>query len=404
VIVAVAVAIASLSLVVWVYAGYPAVLALLGRLRPRPRRREPLALPVSVIVPARNEAARIAVKIENLRAARYAGPVEIIVASDGSRDGTADVARGAGADIVLELPRCGKTRALTAAVEGASGAILVFTDADSLLEPDALAELVAAFADPGVGGVSGSEVRRVRGGGASVARGEGLYWRYEHWLKRLEDRAGNTVSAAGGLYAVRAELFRPPATLDGADDFAVSTEVVRAGARLAFEDRARVAIELPEHAGRELARKMRVMNQGLRAAFALGDLLLPTRGGLYALEVLSHKILRRLVPFALVTLLVSSAWLGLQSRPWSVLLALQAGFYGLAAVGLAGRGRSWGRRRIFWFPAYFCLANAAAALAVLSIIVGVRYTEWEPDRGDGGGGELGPHVGRAEAATEQPAA
>jgi cellulose synthase/poly-beta-1,6-N-acetylglucosamine synthase-like glycosyltransferase len=319
-------------------------------------------------------------KIENLRAAGHVGPVEIVVASDGSSDGTARVAREAGADIVLDLPRCGKAQALTAAAGRASGEILVFTDADSLLEPGALGELLAAFADPAVGAVAGSEVRRLKADRGGVARGEGLYWRYEHWIKRLEDRVGSTVSAAGGLYAVRADLFRPPAASDGADDFLVSTEAVRAGKRLAFEDRALVAIELPDHAGREFARKVRVMNQGLRAALSLGGLLLPTRGGLYAWEVVSHKIMRRLAPFFLVALFLSTARLAPRGRAWAALLALQSGFYALAAAGMVGRGRGWGRRRLFWVPYYFCLANAAAGAAVVSVLRGVRYTTWQPDR------------------------
>jgi cellulose synthase/poly-beta-1,6-N-acetylglucosamine synthase-like glycosyltransferase len=376
-----AVALISLVLVVWVYVGYPALLVALGRLRPRPRLRAPVAAPVTLIVPAHNEAAAIAEKVANVRAGEYEGPIEVIVASDGSTDGTAEAAREAGADVVLELPRCGKTRALVAAAESASGELLVFTDADSLLEPTALAELTSAFADPSVGGVSGSEVRSLRSTSPGVARGEGLYWRYEHWIKRLEDHIGSTVSAAGGLYAVRAALFRAPAALDGADDFVVSTEVVRSGYRLAFEERARVEIALPEEGAREFARKIRVMNQGLRAALALGPLLLPTRGGLYGLQVVSHKILRRLVPFFLVALLLSSALLAFRGWPWTVLLALQLGFYALAAGGLVGRRSGWAKRPVLWVPYYFCLANAAAGAAVVSVLAGVRYTEWEPDRG-----------------------
>ncbi len=374
------VACVSLAVVVWVYAGYPALLAALGRVRPRPRARAPVDVPLSVVVPAHNEASSIAAKVANVRAAAYGRPVQVIVASDGSTDGTADAARAAGADVVLDLPRSGKTSTLVAAVERAHGEILVFTDADSLLEPSALVELTSAFADPAVGGVSGSEVRRVRSASGGVARGEGLYWRYEHLLKRLEDRVGSTVSAAGGLYAIRASLFRAPQALDGADDFVLSTEVVRAGYRLVFEQDARVALELPEEGGRELARKVRVMNQGIRAALALGPLLLPRRGGLYAVQVVSHKLLRRLVPFFLLALLVASAVLARNSWAWAAALALQLCFYGLAVGGLLAERTGRAGHRLLWIPYYFCLANAAAAVAVLSVLAGVRYTQWEPER------------------------
>ena len=136
--------------------------------------------------------------------------------------------------------------------------------------------------------------------GRPVARGEGLYWRYERLLKRLEDRVGSVVSASGHLYAVRRSFFTPSTQTAGTDDFLISSQVVRAGGRLAFDEQALVLVATPEEGGTELRRKVRVMNRGLRSAFALGDGLLPTRTGLYAFEVLFHKILRRFVAFFLV--------------------------------------------------------------------------------------------------------
>jgi cellulose synthase/poly-beta-1,6-N-acetylglucosamine synthase-like glycosyltransferase len=399
--IAIAVFVCCAGAVAWVYAGYPAFVALVAKVRPRPRQRRLVVVPVSVIVAAHDEEAAIGSKLDNIRASDYPpSAVEIVVASDGSVDRTCDVALAHGADHVLDLPRVGKARALNAAAEIASGEILVFTDADSLLEPRALPELVAAFADPDVGGASATEVRALPANGAAVARGEGLYWRYEHWLKRLEDRIGSTVSACGGLYAIRRSLIRRLDVLDGSDDFLISSAVVAAGRRLAFEERSRIALELPREGRREFARKVRVMNQGLRAAFSLGPLLLPWRGGLYGVQVVSHKILRRFVPFFLVGLFVSTAWLAPRGWGWTALLAFQCALYTLAAVGFAGRKRAWGRRRVFWVPYYFCLANAAAAAAVASIVAGVRYTEWEPDRESAEGDVRGDRV-RAGAASRE---
>ena len=193
----------------WVYAGYPLALALLGRLRPRPRRRAPLELPVSVIVAAHDEVEVIADKVANVLASDYPPALlELIVASDGS--GRRD--RGGRAPTpaptrVLDLPRIGKLSALNRADEVASGEILVFTDADSLFEPGTLRRLVSNFADEQVGGVAANVVRVVEEDGRPVARGEGLYWRYERLLKRLEDRVGSVVSASGHLYAVRRSFF-----------------------------------------------------------------------------------------------------------------------------------------------------------------------------------------------------
>ena len=371
--------IVSAGLVAWEYVGYPLALALLARLRPRPRRRALLELPLSVIVAAHDEVVVIADKVADVLASDYpAALVELIVASDGSEDGTVEAARRAGATRVLDLPRVGKLAALNRAAEVSSGEILVFTDADTLFEPRTLRELVSNFADERVGAVAANVVRWVEEDGRPVARGEGLYWRYERLIKRLEDRVGSVVSASGHLYAVRRRFFTPSTLGSGTDDFVISSRVVRAGGRLAFDERAIVLVATPDRGATELRRKVRVMNGGLRAALALGDGLLPTRTGLYAVEVVFHKLLRRLVAFFLVALLVSSAVLAARDPMWWIVLAPQLVFYALAAAGgLLARSR-WGRLKPLWIPFFFCLANAAAALAVLSLLAGVRFERWEP--------------------------
>ncbi len=376
---AVAVLAASGALVAWVYAGYPLALVVLGLVRPRPRRRAPLEPPLSVIVAAHDEVEVIAGKVANVLRSDYPPELlELIVASDGSQDGTVEAARNAGATRVLDLPRIGKLSALNRAEQVASGEILVFTDADSLFEPGTLRRLMSNFADDRVDGVAANVVRFVEEDGRPVALGEGLYWRYERLLKRLEDRVGSVVSASGHLYAVRRSAFAPSNETAGTDDFLISSQVVRAGGRLAFDEEAVVLVATPEEGGTELRRKVRVMNRGLRSILALGDALLPTRTGLYALEVIFHKLLRRFVAFFLVAVLASSAVLAARSPAWWLVLAPQLAFYGLAAAGgLLARTR-WGRLRPLWIPYYFCLANGAAALAVLSLLAGVRFTTWEP--------------------------
>ena len=370
-----------LAIVVWVYLGYPALLVLLGKLRPRPRRCEPTVLPLSVIVAAHNEESVIGAKVRNILASDYpATSIEVIVASDGSTDGTASAARRAGADIVLDLPRAGKITALNSAVERSSGEVLVFTDADSRFEPGTLDELVANFADPSVGGVSANEVSEIRSEDGGVARGEGLYWKYDQWIKRLEDRIGTAVSASGRLHAIRRDLFRPPSITDGSDDVLISTQVIRAGRRLAFDQATRVLVEVRNDPHGELRRKVRLMNRGLRAAFSLGRALLPFRSGLYAFQILSHKILRRFVPFLLVGLLGSSILLTMADPTWWVALGPQVLFYGLACMGALTVNTRLGRAKALWIPYFFCLANLSAALAVLSLLRGTRFEIWEPAR------------------------
>jgi cellulose synthase/poly-beta-1,6-N-acetylglucosamine synthase-like glycosyltransferase len=386
----VVVLIVSAVLLAWVYAGYPLMLALLGRLRPRPRRRAPLELSLSVIVAAHDEVAVIADKVADVLASDYPAPLlELIVASDGSQDGTVEAARRAGATRVLDLPRVGKLPALNRAAEMSLGEILVFTDADTLFERRTLRELVSNFADERVGAAAANVVRCVEEDGRPVARGEGLYWRYERLVKRLEDRAGSVVSASGHLYAVRRRCFTPSTLAAGTDDFVISSQVVRAGGRLAFDEKAIVLVGTPDESGTELRRKVRVMNGGLRAALALRGALLPTRTGLYAVEVVFHKLLRRLAAFFLVALLASSAVLAARDPIWWIALGPQLGFYALAAAGGLLAGSRWGRLRPLWVPFFFCLANGAAALAVLSLLAGVRFERWEPVDMRGSGGAVG---------------
>jgi glycosyltransferase involved in cell wall biosynthesis len=374
------------AVVAWSYFGYPAFLGLLGRFRPRKRKRGPASLSVSVIVAAHNEERALAAKLESIRNSRTTAPsIEIVVASDGSTDRTAALASNAGADVVLDLPRVGKLAALVTAVAAASGEVLVFTDADSVFGETTLEALLTGFADPQIGGVSATQRTSIGATQSGLGRGEGLYWRYEEWIRRLEDRVGSTVSACGGLYAIRRELFKAPPMVGGSDDFLISTQVIRTGRRLAFEPEACVWLVAPSRSKAELRRKVRLMNQGLRGAFSLGRLLLPWHGGLYAIEVVSHKIIRRLVPFFLVGALAASGVLVQENSLWWIALGPQVALYLLAAMGAVGRGHRFGQHKIVWIPYYFVLGNVAAAIAVVSVLAGVRYQMWSPQRDETNG-------------------
>lgn len=378
------VALAAAALVVWVYAGYPALLALLARVRPRPRARAAILPRVSVIVAAHDEEGIIAEKVADVRASRYpADRVETVVASDGSNDATVAAARRAGATIVLDLPRVGKLHALHHAVAASHGDVLVFTDADSRFEPATLSELVANFADPAVGAVAANEVHVVDDHGVAVAHGEGLYWRYEQAIKRLEDRVGSAVSASGRCYAIRRSLFVPSTQTASTDDFVISTMAIRAGARLAFDERARVLVRTPDDGGTELRRKVRVMNRGLRGALALAWWLAPFHRPAYLAQLLSHKILRRFVGFALVALFVACAAGARRDSRWWIALAPQIAFYGLAVAGAAFERAGRRPPKAVWVPYYFCLSNLAALLAVGSLVIRTRYEVWEPQSSRG---------------------
>jgi cellulose synthase/poly-beta-1,6-N-acetylglucosamine synthase-like glycosyltransferase len=369
------------ALISWVYVGYPLLLVFMSRLVPRPSRRDTVTPSLSVIVPCHNEEALIEGKIRNLRELDYPhGSVEIIVVSDGSTDETVDVARAAGAETVLDLPRVGKITALNHAVREAQGDVLVFTDADSMLLPHTLRELVSNFADDDVGCVAANEISFVPTKDGPVVRGEGMYWRYEQWIKRLESRVASTVSASGRLYALRRNLFHESQETAGTDDFVISTMAIKAGRRLIFNERARVMVETHEDARAELRRKVRLMNRGMQAATRLCVDLWKLGARFYPMQLLSHKIMRRFVGFLLIALLASTVWLTLESSVWWLALTPQLLFYLLAVAGALFGRTALGKWKIVAVPYFFCLANSAAVMAVFLWLRGVRFETWEPNR------------------------
>jgi cellulose synthase/poly-beta-1,6-N-acetylglucosamine synthase-like glycosyltransferase len=372
------------GLVGYTYVLFPGLVLLRARLRPRPHLSAPITPQVSVIVAARNEGRAIAAKLDNLLTLDYPPDrLQVVVAADGCSDGTdATVrARGDGRVRVLSLPRVGKASALNAAVGAATGEILVFSDANSLYATDALRALVAPFADPDVGGVAGDQryLTDRTEAEAAVATGERRYWDLDRAIKRAESRAGNAVSATGAIYAVRHELFWrvPPGVTD---DFATSTAVIAQGKRLVFAPEA-IAFEQVARSGRdEFARKVRVMTRGLNAVVARHELLDPRRHGFYALQLLSHKVLRRLMALPLATLALAAAVEARRSRAFRALAAAQGVLYGLGSAGLLlRRGGGWWSR-VVAVPAYFCLVNVASLAALWNVVRRREIDRWEPRR------------------------
>lgn len=374
----------ALAVIAYAYAGFPCLVAGLAALRPRPRvRQAPVTPRVSMIIAAHDEADVIAARLDNAIAMDYPRhALEVIVASDGSTDATAAIAERHAADgvRVLRLPRAGKIAALNAAARVSTGDVLVFSDANTRVEPQALRALVRNFADPAVGGVVGHTGYAVPTEGESSGLGELLYWRYDTWLKERESRAGSVVSAHGGLHAVRRELYSPPP--DGAvtDDFAISTGVIAAGRRLVFERDARAWEDTATKSGQEYARRVRLMTRGLRAVAYRRALLNPFRHGAYAIVLFSHKVVRRLVPFALIALLAGSLAAAPASPLYRAAAGAQLAFYLLAGVGWLARSSRLGRARLLHIPFFLCMANAAALVAWLRFARGDRIALWQPQR------------------------
>lgn len=376
------------AVVGWTYAGFPAFVVLRARLRPRPHTQADITPTVSVVIAAHDEQDVIGARVDNLLALEYPPDrLEVVIASDGSTDATAALAarRGDPRVRVLDLPRVGKATALNSAVEASTGSILLFSDANTTFAPDAVRVLVRSFADDEVGGVAGNQlylrddVASGLAAGTAAGVGERRYWDMDRVVKVAESRGGNVISATGAIYALRRELFRP--VPDGVtDDFATSTQVVRQGRRLVFEPGA-VAVE-PVAGGsrREYGRKVRIMTRGLRGVAAARELLDPRRSGFYALQLLTHKVLRRLmvVPLLVVAAVTPSLWN--DGAIYRAAAVGQVAVYGLGAAGLALRDHPAGRRPWFALPAFFCLVNIASAHAVWNLVTGRRIDRWRPAR------------------------
>ena len=344
------------AVVAYAYALYPLGLGIATTLRPRPvRRGPPPAGPVTVILAARDEEAALGRRLDELtgRLAAEGLDGEVIVVSDGSSDRTADVARAHPGPVrVLELvENRGKAAALTAGIEAARPGLIVFADARQVWAPDALRRLLENFHDPTVGAVSGDlQIEAAPG----VLAGVGLYWRYEKWVRDREGRLHSTVGVTGAIAAARGALLRPipPGTI--LDDVYWPLRVAMQGYRVVHDGRARAFDRLPERARDEFRRKVRTLGGNFQLIARLPAALLPWRNPIW-FQFLSHKVLRLVVPWALLAILASA------SLAYPAAFRAQVAAYGLA---LAGTWRPLGSRsRLASAAASFLVLNAAAWMA-----------------------------------------
>ncbi len=370
------------GLLVYIYLGYPLLCWLLGNLLRRGVRQRISsddALPrVSIVTAAHNEAGSIAATLENKLALDYpADRLEIVVVSDGSTDETdAIVGRFAdrGVRLLRQEPRAGKTSALNFAVPQTTGDLVAFADANSIWDPDALRRLVAPFADPEIGYVTGRMLYLAPDGSLS---GEGCtaYMRYENTLRTWETRIGSIVGVDGGIDAVRRELYEPMRP-DQLPDFVLPLSVRAQGYRVVYAPEAVLHEATLASAADEFSMRVRVT---LRAWHALRDkalLLNPFRYGLFAWQLFSHKLLRYLGPFLQIGAFAANLFLLTSGPLWTLAFLAQVGFYVCAWVGHLshGRTRSW----LVMFPYYLSLINTASLVAFVSFVRGKKQVVWNP--------------------------
>ena len=350
--------------IVYTHVGYPALLRLLAR--GRRQEWQPRAdLPrVSLVIAAYDEEDVIEDKVANILGLDYPRDrLELIVCSDGSSDRTVDRARAAGADVVLDLPRGGKVATQDAGVGRASGELIAFSDANSTWEPDALTRLVEPFADPEVGYACG-QVRFVNQGGDSQ---EGAYWRYEMGVRELESQLAGVTAGNGAIYAVRPQAYVKVDPRMG-HDFSFPFNLTKRGWRCVYQPAARATEKMvPTNEG-EFRRKRRMMSHTWTIVVEGG--LLSPRGysPLYALELVSHRVLRYVLPFLHLKAFAANLALLRRGRVYGLALLAQ-----LALLAAAALGNKLAR--------YYVLVTASPALGLYDYVREGTPAEWEKAEG-----------------------
>ncbi len=380
----------SVGLIGYSYAGYPLVLALLAQFRPKPCWQPSDCPSATLIIAAHNEEQTIARKLDNALALDYPPDhLQILVAVDGAEDATHKVAAGysiRGVELDFSPERKGKMAAINRVMPKVTGEIIVFSDANNFFSADTLRELVKPFSDPTVGAVTGS--KNITKDGSALGASEGLYWRYESFIKQQETRLGCCTGVAGEILAVRKSLFRPPPDRIINDDFYLATDLIKRGYRVIYAPQARSFERVSATAADEIKRRTRII-AGRYQALAHARRLLPFNRPLLVWQLISHKFLRPLVPFAMIAALSANLYVVLFPDPadrfslinlgppfgW-ILLGLQTLFYGAAWLGSHRRQDDW-LGKILYLPTFLVNSNWAALVGFFRYLSGRQTALWE---------------------------
>lgn len=357
-----------IGFIFYAYVGYPLILFGLSWLKKQPPAYSNIEPKVTLIIAAYNEEAVIGSKLNNSLALEYPpDKLQIIVAADGSNDRTAEIVRSF-ADQNVQLndspERKGKMAALMRAMSLAEGEIVLFSDANNLYDPQTVQALVRPFADQTVGATTGA--KSILKGDGALGDSEGLYWKYESAIKKMETKLGCCTAVAGEILAIRRDLFRPAPPEILIDDLYTALQIIRDGYRVVYVPQARSRERVSATAGDEMTRRSRIIT-GRYQVLAQAGKLLPWKRPFIVWKIVSHKFVRPLVPFAMIgalvttvtaVLLPANSWF-YQMAPW--LLGLQLLFYGLAIVGnrLETKGLFG---KLLYIPTFLTNSNWAAIL------------------------------------------
>jgi len=371
----------SLAMLFYTYGGYPLFVYLYSRLFPKRIAKKNIEPRVTVLITAYNEEQAIRAKLENTLLIEYPKEkLEILVASDGSDDQTEELVRefsGEGVKLFRQPGRKGKTYTQNKAVEKATGEIILFSDATTMYKENILYEVLPNFADESIGCVAGKLIY-VDNSDSDVGKGAISYWNYETFLKRSESRACSLIGASGCLYAVRKSAYQPMYQ-EACSDFLICTMVYRQGLRTIYEPKAICTEETNQKTDKEMKMRVRVITQTFTDLWRNREMMNPFRSGFYAIELISHKLLRYSVPFFLSLLFMSNLLLSVFQIVFVAILVLQIMFYASAFLGLLLE-KTGNRLGLLAIPFYFVLGNFASLVGFYKFLSGERYITWEPIR------------------------
>ena len=370
----------SFGTLAYVYLGYPLLLAVVGLFARRSKASVGYFPTISVLIAAYNEEAGIQKKIEQTLILDYPpDKIEILVLSDCSTDRTDEIVKSF-ADRRVRLfrspQRKGKTNAQNLGVETAKGEILIFSDATTVYHSLALQYLATNYANPAVGAVSGRYQYFDPEGKSPTGSGMIAFWNYENFIKKMQSQIRTISGCCGCIYSVRRAVYTPLHP-DVISDLVQPLWAIQKGYRVVFEDRALAYEETTKTSKEEFSMRVRVVTRGIRGILSVPGLLNPMKHGWVSFQLISHKVLRWMIPFFLLVLFASSAvfW----NHSWyDILFASQVAFYGFALLTLLiPLHRIW---KPLGIPLYFCTLNAAALQSILEVVRGRKYVIWETVR------------------------
>jgi poly-beta-1,6-N-acetyl-D-glucosamine synthase len=378
----------SIAIIVYTFLGYGVVLYFLMRIRQIVKGKRPLPkvalgeLPsCTLIVAAYNEELFIAEKIADTLQLNYPKDrLKLLFVTDGSTDKTPDIiSQYPQITLLHESTRKGKIAAVHRAVKGVDTEVIVFTDANTYLNADALINICRHYADPNVGAVAGEKRVKMDKQADASAAGEGFYWKYESTLKKWDSELYSVVGAAGELFSVRKVLYEPVSADSILDDFMISMLIAEKGYRIIYEPEAYATETASENISEELKRKIRIAAGGMQSVIWLRNLLNIFKYGMLSFQYISHRVLRwTLTPFLLIVAFILNILLVIDTKAllYSSLLAAQLLFYTLALIGYLFEQKHL-RIKILFIPYYFCVMNYAVLAGILRYFKKQQSASWE---------------------------